>query len=404
MTLPKLVIAVSILFWILILYYAVLSVAGLIFRTRKKNKKPLERYPSVDVLIPCKNEGKVLFDTLNAMAKIEYPGEITFYILNDNSTDNTGEIADFFESKFKNFKHIRVPEGNPKGKSRVLNYGLTISKGVAVVVFDADNEPEKDAIKLLVEAMEENPKYAGAVGYVKTKNMYKNNLTRMIGLEFMLFQLVMQCGRWQLFRFGTLTGTNFVLRRKVLEEVNGWDVYALAEDAELTARIYSKGYEIPVVDDSRTWEQEPETFSTFWKQRTRWLLGNLYLISKLFRDRELRGGRNFLNNLQLVSVYYVFVLFVIASDVWFVMGLLNRLTIPYTIPLLLLWFETLWIYTSEIIAAEVIDNEISFKNALFAFLMYFTYAQLWILLTLRSYFLRLKNQSKEIVWDKTPRF
>jgi len=58
----------------------------------------------------------------------------------------------------------------------------------------------------------------------------------MIGLEFMLFQLVMQWGRWQLFRFGTLTGTNFVLRRKVLEEVNGWDVYALAEDAELTAR------------------------------------------------------------------------------------------------------------------------------------------------------------------------
>jgi len=141
MTLPKLVIAVSILFWILILCYEVLSVAGLIFRTRKKNKKPLERYPSVDVLIPCKNEGKVLFDTLNAMAKIEYPGEITFYILDDNSTDNAGEFADFFESKFKNFKHIRVHEGNPKGKSRVLNYGLTISKGVAVVVFDVDNEP-----------------------------------------------------------------------------------------------------------------------------------------------------------------------------------------------------------------------------------------------------------------------
>ncbi|BAL81629.1 glycosyltransferase [Caldisericum exile] len=404
MILPRLVIAVSILFWILILYYAVLSVAGLIYRTRRKKEVSLESYQDVDILIPARNEGKVLFETLDAMAKLDYPGKYTVYVLNDSSEDNTKEIAEFFEKKYKNFKHIEVPEGSPKGKSRVLNYGLTISKSKIIAVYDADNEPDKFALRRLIEQMSNNPKNAGAVGYVKTKNIYKNSLTRMIGLEFMLFQLVMQCGRWQLFKFGTLTGTNFVIKRQVIEELSGWDNYALAEDAELTARIYAKGYLIPVVDDSITYEQEPESFKVFFKQRTRWLIGNLYLISKIFNEPELRKGKNFINNIQLVSVYYVFVFFVIASDIWFVLGLLNRLSIPYTIPLLLLWFETLWIYTSEIIASEVIDNEINFKNTIFAFLMYFTYAQLWIILAIRSYFLKFKQREKQIVWDKTPRF
>src|SRR5690606_24851038 len=134
---------------------------------------------------------------------------------------------------------------------------------------------------------------AGAVGYVKTKNEDTNTLTRMIALEFQVFQLLMQCGRWAIFKLGSLAGTNMLLRRSVLEELGGYDVLALAEDAELTVRLTAKGYLLPVVPTSRTWEQEPEQIKTFIKQRTRWLTGNIYLLEKSLLDLTHWRGKTF---------------------------------------------------------------------------------------------------------------
>ncbi|MGB9680340.1 MAG: glycosyltransferase family 2 protein [Thermoanaerobacteraceae bacterium] len=408
MLFPKFVILVTILFWMLILYYSVLTIFGLLYRTKRKvEENKIDIYPSVDILIPAHNEEKVIFETLDAMTSLYYTGELNIYVLNDNSTDKTVEIADYFANLFKNVHHIKVPLGSPKGKARVLNYGLSISKGELIVVYDADNQPDKNALIRLVSKTLENKKYAGAVGYVKTINMYKNSLTRMIGLEFMVFQLIMQSGRWNLFKLGMLTGTNMLVRRNVLNEINGWDPYALAEDAELSMRIYAKDYLLPIVTDSVTWEQEPENLKVWIRQRTRWMQGNLYLISKVIKDKGLRReSKNKFNILQMISIYYIFVSLVIASDAWFVLGLLGKLTIDYKVPLLVLWFETLWIYTVQISASAVAENEISLTNILFAVLMYFTYAQFWIYLVLKGYILQIRNSFKkiELVWDKTIRF
>ncbi len=68
----------------------------------------------------------------------------------------------------------------------------------------------------------------------------------MISLEFQIFQLLMQSGRWLLFQTGSLTGTNMLLRRAALEELGGYDPYAIAEDAELTLRITQK--RLPLTD------------------------------------------------------------------------------------------------------------------------------------------------------------
>ncbi|HHY79231.1 MAG TPA: glycosyltransferase family 2 protein [Thermoanaerobacter sp.] len=408
MLLSKFVLLAAILFWILILYYFVLTIFGLLYKTKnKKERDKLNTYPSVDILIPAHNEEKVLFETLDAVTSLYYPGELNIYLLNDNSTDKTGEIADYFATLFKNVHHIKVPPGSPKGKARVLNYGMLISKGELIVVYDADNQPDKYALIRLVNKTLENKRYAGAVGYVKTINMYKNSLTRMIGLEFMVFQLIMQAGRWNLFKVGMLTGTNMLVRRDVLNEINGWDPYALAEDAELSMRIYAKGYLLPIVTDSITWEQEPENLRVWIRQKTRWMQGNLYLISKVIKDKNIRKeGKNKFNIFQMISIYYIFVSLVIASDVWFVLGLLNKLTINYKVPLVVLWFETLWIYTVQISASAVAEKEISLTNVLFAVLMYFTYAQFWIYLVVKGYILQIRNSFKKIepIWDKTIRF
>ncbi|PAF39916.1 N-acetylglucosaminyltransferase, partial [Terribacillus saccharophilus] len=267
-------IAVMAFFWILLIYYSILTIAGVLQRLKRKEDITLSSYPSVAVLIPAHNEGVVIKQTLDAMIRLTYPGALDVYVLDDASTDNTSEIIQKFSSTFSRIHYLKVPPGSPKGKSRVLNYGLSVTKSDYFIVFDADNQPAEDSVIELVHAAERTPEAGGAVGYVKTINADRNILTRMISIEFQVFQLLMQSGRWKMFKTGSLAGTNMLLRRSVLQEAGGYDLYALAEDAELTVRLTALGWKLPVVHHSKTWEQEPEKISIFVRQRTRWLTGN----------------------------------------------------------------------------------------------------------------------------------
>lgn len=392
-------------FWGMLLYYSILTIAGVYHYIRKKEIS-LEQYPSVDILIPAHDEEVVIGKTLEAMSKLQYPGELHVYVLNDNSKDKTEGIADSFDSMYQHIHHIKVPKGEPTGKSRVLNYGLSISKSDYFLVFDADNQPEPNAVKLLVEYAEMTKNAAGAVGYVHTINSEKNFLTRMISLEFQVHQLLMQCGRWMLFNAGSLTGTNMLLKRSVINELGGYDPYALAEDAELTIRITSKGWTLPIVPHSKTWEQEPETVKALIKQRTRWLQGNLYLLEKMLKEKRYWMNRTFIHTIQHFSVYLFFVLFLFISHVFFAFGLLGMHLFYTNSPLIMLWFMSYVVYTIQHLSAMVMNKNITGRNFLIATLMYFTYSQLFLMLLVRSSFLYLNSKRKklDIVWDKTARF
>ncbi len=393
-------------FWLLLIFYSIITIAGLWYRLRYKHPDELDYYPSVDVLIPAHNEGVVIEDTLKAMMRLEYPGLLNIYLLDDNSTDNTAEITMHFSSLFSRINYILVPKGEPKGKSRVLNYGLSITTSKYFIVYDADNQPEPEAVKRLVEVSETTKRAAGAVGYVKTINAETNSLTRMISLEFQVFQLLMQCGRWALFKIGSLAGTNMLLRRSILETLGGYDPYALAEDAELTVRISTEGYLLPVVPISRTWEQEPETIKIFIRQRSRWLIGNLYMLEKSFHELSHWKGKTFILTLQHLLTYFVFLIMLLFSDAFFIASILGMQVPNMDAPLLFFWFMSYIIYTSQLLSAIVIDKNITPKNVLFIVIMYFTYAQLFVILLTKSAYLYISNRIKgqTIGWDKTKRF
>ncbi|WP_409978427.1 glycosyltransferase [Brevibacillus sedimenti] len=100
---------IAALFWLLLLYYSVLCVAGLAFRSKTAPSPPLDEYPSVAILIAAYNEEKVLAQTLDAMARLKYDGPLTVYVLNDSSSDATGDIADYYASMFPHIRHVKVP-------------------------------------------------------------------------------------------------------------------------------------------------------------------------------------------------------------------------------------------------------------------------------------------------------
>ncbi|WP_330401607.1 glycosyltransferase family 2 protein, partial [Clostridioides difficile] len=139
-----------------------------------------------------------------------------------------------------------------KGKSNALNIGYTISKGDFIAVYDADNTPDKNALRYLVQTIVMNDELGAVIGKFRTRNKNKNLLTKFINIETLSFQWMSQAGRWQLFNLCTIPGTNFILRRSIIEEIGGWDSKAIAEDTEISFRIYKLGYKIKLVPQSIT--------------------------------------------------------------------------------------------------------------------------------------------------------
>ncbi|MCT4792999.1 MULTISPECIES: glycosyltransferase [Exiguobacterium] len=393
------------IFWLLLLYYSYLTVAGILDRYSKKKTVKLVHYPTVAVLIPAYNEGIVIRQTLEAMLAIEYPGDLDVFLLDDQSQDDTSSIALEFTTMFSRMHYVKVPKGDPIGKSRVLNYGLSITDSEYFLIFDADNQPKPDTVTRLVEQAHSTKNACGAVGVVKTINATTNMLTRMIAIEFQVFQLIMQSGRWKAFKTGSLAGTNMLLRRDVIENIGGYDPYALAEDAELTMRITALGYTLPVVYEAETWEQEPETMKVYMKQRTRWMLGNIYLLEKSIRTWEFWKGRTLVHSLQHIMTYLLFIFLLLISDIVLVLGLFGYAFDQATTPLILFWFMTYLVYTIQILAAQELEKTATPSNVFVGLIMYFTYAQLFVILLFRGIFAYIKSKMRKevIVWDKTKR-
>lgn len=393
------------IFWLLLLYYSYLTVAGILDRYSKKKTVKLVHYPTVAVLIPAYNEGIVIRQTLEAMLALEYPGDLDVFLLDDQSQDDTRSIALEFTTMFSRMHYVKVPKGDPIGKSRVLNYGLSITDSEYFLIFDADNQPKPDTVTRLVEQAHSTKNACGAVGVVKTINATTNMLTRMIAIEFQVFQLIMQSGRWKAFKTGSLAGTNMLLRRDVIENIGGYDPYALAEDAELTMRITALGYTLPVVYEAETWEQEPETMKVYMKQRTRWMLGNIYLLEKSIRTWEFWKGRTLVHSLQHIMTYLLFIFLLLISDIVLVLGLFGYAFDQATTPLILFWFMTYLVYTIQILAAQELEKTATPSNVFVGLIMYFTYAQLFVILLFRGIFAYIKSKMRKevIVWDKTKR-
>jgi cellulose synthase/poly-beta-1,6-N-acetylglucosamine synthase-like glycosyltransferase len=396
--------------WLMILYQLILTIFGHRYRRRTERALwELERFtdepPGVTVLIPARNEEVVIGGTLAKMLALQYPEEkLQILVINDGSTDRTGEIVDEISSKEPRVEQIRLPTiDQGRGKAHALNIGWHHARHELIAVYDADNNPEAMALRLLVANLVSDEKLGAVIGKFRTLNKRKNLLTRFINIETLSFQWILQAGRYHAFSIAILPGTNCVIRKKVLEACNGWDEAAITEDSELSIRIYQKGWKIKFVPSAITWEQEPERLKTWVRQRTRWVRGNNYVIRK-FLGQALRMRSRFLSMefLYLFILYYLFLGAIVVSHLLFILCGLGILSISVPGPYTAVWISAFAMYLLEISLVLSYESEDSFINLLITALMYFTYCQLWIYVVFRGLFLDIRRKGIG-VWDKTER-
>jgi cellulose synthase/poly-beta-1,6-N-acetylglucosamine synthase-like glycosyltransferase len=400
-----------ILIWFMIAYQFVLTVFGFINYVRSmKEKENVDgqsfSYPSCSILIPAHNEEKVIGATIESMLKLDYPKKkLRIIVINDGSTDTTKKIIERYAKRDSRVELFNISRGKGgKGKSRALNLGVKRVKSEIIAVYDADNTPEKNSLHYLVAQLLLNKELGGVIGKFRTVNKNHNLLTKFINVETLSFQSMLQAGRWQMHGIATLPGTNFVMWTSLIRQLDGWDEEALTEDSELSIRIYEAGYKIKYIPYAITYEQEPQEWKVWIKQRMRWVRGNNYVVSKFLKHiPNFKNKRLAFDLLYTLALYYIFFAAIIISDFLFILSGLSLVSISLPGPYTVVWIMAFFLFLFEIMLAISYDGEDSPGKIGLLILMYFTYCQLWIYIVLKAaYFEYVKKDER--IWDKTVRF
>lgn len=396
----------------------------------RRNKVDLNKYndvlPTVTIMVPAHNEEKVIRTTLNRILDLNYPRDhIQIIVINDNSSDNTGEEISRVQMQNPT-REIRVITTDEKiggrGKANALNLALKETKGEWICVFDGDAAPERNSLKFLIIKSFENRRYAAVFGRNKARNRGRNFLTKCINIELVVAQRIVNPGKWYLFQLGQIPGTNFIVNRRILEDVGGWDTKAITEDTDLGISIMKKNYLIAYESRAEAYQQEPEKLSVYIKQRTRWAKGNLYVVFKnlpsLFSPMKWRI------KFEIVFywlIYVWFLLFILISDGILLLNLiaifarfinpgtrfLNNLYLNinfnFNISFLLMYI----IFVLQMNVALASDKgQSTLENLWISCISYFTYSQLFIFISIRAMYSYIGDYifKREAKWYKTERF
>lgn len=400
-----------ILIWFMIGYQFLLTAFGYInFIRSAREKRGVDEmaldFPACTILIPAHNEEMVIRRTVESMCRLVYPRDrLKIMVINDGSKDLTRDIVLDLAARDDRIVLFDVPEGQGgKGKSRALNLGIRQVDSEIIAIYDADNTPDPDALRYLVAQLILHPDLGAVLGKFRTVNKNATLLTRFINIETLGFQSMLQAGRWQMHHIATLPGTNFVMRNALIAELGGWDEEALTEDSELSIRIYEHGYRIKYIPYAVTYEQEPQEWAVWIRQRMRWVRGNNYVIGKFFRHiPHFKNRRLAFDLLYTLALYYVFFAAIVISDLLFIVSALSLVSIALPGPYTAVWILAFFLFLGEMLVTLSYDREDSLSNLGLTVLMYFTYCQLWMYIVIKAWWSDYVRKEKR-VWAKTERF
>jgi len=245
--------------------------------------------PAYTILIPLYKEAIVINGLVASLSALDYPRDKLDIILLLEADDIETIAAVKKETLPSYFRLLTIPAGNPRTKPRACNFGLFHAYGEYVVVYDAEDRPESDQLRKVLNTFRQKDNSIFCVQCrLNYYNVRQNILTRLFTLEYSFWFDLFLIGLNILKAPIPLGGTSNHFRTEALRNLGGWDAYNVTEDCDLGMRIAFAGYETVVID-STTWEEANSQLQNWIRQRSRWVKG--YLQTYLVHTRN--PGRSF---------------------------------------------------------------------------------------------------------------
>ena len=232
----------------------------------------LEDWPTVDVYIPTYNEElSVVMDTVLAAQELEYPADkMNIYLLDDGGRQAFAAFA-----ARAGVGYIAREEHN-HAKAGNLNHAMGLTDGELICVFDCDHIPTTGFLQSTVGGFCTDPGLSmlQTPHYFYSQDPYERNLAVGDGLprEGELFYGPVQKGNdfWNATFF---CGSCAVIRRAALDEVDGFAVETVTEDAHTALKMQRKGWRTAFLGLPLAAGLATERLSLHIGQRARWARG-----------------------------------------------------------------------------------------------------------------------------------
>lgn len=242
-------------------------------------------WPTVDVYVPSYNESlDVVRDTVLAAQCIDYPRDkMKIYILDDGKRN---EFAVFAADAGVGYI---TRNDNKHAKAGNLNHAMTVTKGEYICVFDCDHVATRGFLQATVGSFLIDDRLAliQTPHHFYSPDPFERNLSaaRDIPNEGALFYGPVQQGNdnWNATFF---CGSCAVIRRSALEEIGGFAVETVTEDAHTALKLQRLGWNSAFLSIPLAAGLATERLGLHVIQRTRWARG----MTQIFRlDNPLFG-------------------------------------------------------------------------------------------------------------------
>lgn len=247
-----------------------------------------EELPIYTILLPVKNEAVIVDQLLKNILEIDYPREkldIKFVCeVTDTSTIEALEKAGVGQSSVHAnplsviTELVKVPVAALSTKPRSCNYAAQFARGEYLVIYDAEDKPDRDQLKKAIMAFRKSPlDTVCAQAKLNFYNSTYNTLTRFFSLEYSFWYDFFLPGNQEMNSAITLGGTSNHFATAYLKKIGFWDPYNVTEDADLGLRIFRYHLHTTVFN-SYTLEEANSELTNWLHQRTRWEKGFLMTL------------------------------------------------------------------------------------------------------------------------------
>ncbi|EGD53408.1 glycosyltransferase [Gordonia neofelifaecis] len=258
----------------------ILAVSTAILGVRQlKRSRNSDFAPPVAILVPAHNEAHSIGATIESVdeAAKTYPGTVRLYVVNNASSDTTGEVA---EETIADCKYITgvVLDCPTPGKAIALNMGVDNITEEFVVRIDADTVIGPGCLETAMRHFADPT--VGCVGGIPMPLEEKSWIDKC-----RLIEVYTRHGFFQVSLDGYdavmgIPGMFAVYRRSGLKKVGGMVQGMNGEDTDICMRLAAAGYHSVADPKAVYYSETPASYAHLREQRTRWFRSIYHLTAR----------------------------------------------------------------------------------------------------------------------------
>jgi len=355
-------------------------------------------------ILPCKHEKNTIADTLKTLHAMHYPQDMlqVLVVIHEGTDDGTkGTVSQSIETLGATNIELVTYNEDPVNKPHGLNVALQKATGDYVAIFDAEDEIHTSLCNVINTSLLRNPADVLQSG-VQLMNFDSNWYSIFNVLEY-YFWFKSSLHFYAKHTVMPLGGVSVFFRRTLLEEIGGWDVTCLTEDAEIGIRLSQAGARMSVIYNAEyaTREETPPTLIGFIKQRTRWAQGFLQILT--------RGTFTYFPTLRqkLLATYILaWPIIIPAVFLLFPLGIILMVSVSLPPALAVLSNMSLVLFIAFTLTLAIGFHEFTreyrlryrFSHILILIFLFYPYTLLLTIASVRAVYRNLRHIS---VWEKT---